>query len=150
LSLRVAVGADHGGFDLKGFLIRQLERLGHEVADLGTHSSESCDYPKFGFKVAKAVAEGRFERGVLVCKSGVGIAIVANRVPGVRAAVCHDAETAALSRRHNDANVLVMGSHYVTERKAAKVLDEWLQTPFEGGRHARRLAQIEEIERKIR
>ena len=148
---RVAIGADHGGFELKATLIARLRAKGIEVADLGTHSPEPCDYPPIGYKVASAVAQRRFDRGILLCKSGIGIAIAANKVPGVRAAVCADAFDAERSRAHNDANVLVMGAEKLSDAKAAQVLEAWLSTRFEsGGRHERRVRQIRAIERKVR
>ena len=120
------------------------------MADLGTHSPESCDYPPIGYKVASAVAEGRFDRGILLCKSGIGIAIVANKVPGIRAAVCHDPFEAGRSRSHNDANVLVMGAEKLKPAQAKRILRRWLSTPFEsGGRHERRVRQIGAIERRL-
>ncbi len=147
---RVAIGADHGGFDLKAKLIPILQAQGIEVADLGTHSPKPCDYPQIGYKVASAVAEGKFDRGVLLCKSGIGIAIVANKVPGIRAAVCGDAFDAERSRSHNDANVLVLGAEKLSEAKAKRILQTWLSTPFEsGGRHERRVRQIGAIERRV-
>ena len=147
---RVAIGADHGGFELKAVLVGFLQRQGYEVADLGTHSAEACDYPQIGFKVAAAVAEGQFDRGILLCKSGIGIAIVANKVPGVRAAVCGDVFDAERSRAHNDANVLVLGAEKLGAPAAKKIVQTWFTTPFEsGGRHERRVRQIEAIERMV-
>ena len=148
---RIAVGADHGGFALKAKLIALLRTKGVEVADLGTHSPEPCDYPTIGYKVAAAVAGGKFDRGVLLCKSGIGIAIVANKVPRIRAAVCQDAFDAQRSRGHNNANVLVMGAEKLSGAQAARILETWLATPFEsGGRHERRVKQIAAIEQKLR
>lgn len=147
---RVAIGADHGGFALKAKLIPALQSKGIEVADLGTHSPAPCDYPVIGHKVAAAVAAGTFDRGILVCKSGIGIAIVANKVPGIRAAVCADPFDAERSRSHNDANVLVMGAEKLSGARARRIVGIWLATPFEaGGRHERRVKQIAAIERKI-
>ncbi len=149
-SLRVAIGADHGGFDLKTKLIPLLNDLGYEVADLGTHSPEPCDYPAIGFKVAQAVAAGTFDRGILLCKSGVGIAIVANKVPGIRAAACHGLFDAQRSRSHNDANLLVLGAETLTDRQAKQIVKRWFVTPFEsGGRHERRVKQIAQIEQRV-
>jgi ribose 5-phosphate isomerase B len=146
---RVAVGADHGGFGLKRVLVAWLRGRGFEVADLGTHSAQPCDYPRVGYKVAAAVAGGAFDRGVLLCKSGIGIAIAANKVPGVRAAVCADTTDARTSREHNDANVLVMGAAKITQGDAKRILHTWFTTPFEaGGRHERRVKQIAAIERR--
>ena len=148
--MRVAVGADHGGFALKAKLIGWVRSMGHEVADLGTHSPEPCDYPAIGFKVASAVAQRQFDRGVLLCKSGVGIAVVANKVPGIRAAVCHDRIAATRSRAHNDANVLVLGAERLPQARAKRIMDVWFRTPFEtGGRHERRVRQIAAIERRV-
>ena len=147
---RVAIGADHGGFQLKAALIRWLQANGLEVADLGTHSPEPCDYPRIGCKVALAVTEGRFDRGILLCKSGIGIAIAANKVPGIRAAVCADRFDAERSRAHNDANVLVLGAEKLTDAQAKRVVETWCATPFEsGGRHERRVKQIAAIERAV-
>jgi ribose 5-phosphate isomerase B len=146
---RVAIGADHGGFALKAKLVALLQAQGLEVADLGTHSPEPCDYPTIGYKVAAAVAQGRFDRGILLCKSGIGIAIAANKVPGIRAGVCGDAFDAARSRAHNDANVLVLGAEKLSEARAKRIVETWLATPFEaGGRHERRVRQIAAIEKK--
>ncbi|MBI4342912.1 MAG: ribose 5-phosphate isomerase B [Candidatus Omnitrophica bacterium] len=148
---RVAIGADHGGFALKAKLVAFLRARGVEVADLGTHSPKPCDYPTVGYKVAAAVAEGRFDRGILLCKSGIGIAIAANKVPGVRAGVCGDLFDAERSRAHNDANVLVLGAEKLRVAQAARILERWLATPFEsGGRHERRVRQIAAIERQVR
>ncbi|MBI4341291.1 MAG: ribose 5-phosphate isomerase B [Candidatus Omnitrophica bacterium] len=146
---RVAIGADHGGFKLKATLIRLLQSKGMAVADLGTHTPTPCDYPLIGEKVAAAVAQGRFDRGVLLCKSGIGIAIAANKVPGIRAAVCGDLFDARKSREHNDANVLVLGAEKLSAATAATILAAWLATPFEsGGRHERRVRQIAAIEQR--
>ena len=146
---RLAIGADHGGFALKATLIPLLQAKGIEVADLGTHAPQPCDYPRIGYKLACAVAEGRFDRGVLLCKSGIGIAIVANKVPGIRAGVCNDLDDAERSRAHNDANVLVLGAEKVSASQAKRIVTRWLATPFEaGGRHERRVRQIAAIERQ--
>jgi len=147
---RVAIGADHGGFALKARLIRLLHAQGMEVADLGTHSPAPCDYPLIGAKVAHAVSERKFDRGILLCKSGIGIAIAANKVPGIRAAVCHDVFDAERSRGHNDANILVLGAEKLSEPRAKRIVETWLATPFEsGGRHERRVRQIAALERKL-
>ena len=148
---RIAIGADHGGFELKTKLIALLRAQGLEVADLGTHSPQPCDYPQVGYKVASAVSQRAFDRGILLCKSGIGIAITANKVPGVRAAVCADTFDAQRSRSHNDANVLVLGAEKLSVAAAKRILETWLSTPFEaGGRHERRVRQIAAIERKVR
>ncbi len=147
---RIAIGADHGGFALKAALIPVLQAKGFEVADLGTHSPVPCDYPTIGYKVASMVAEKRFDRGILLCKSGIGIAIVANKVPGIRAGVCRDVFDAERSRAHNDANMLVLGAEQLSAAQAKRIVETWLSTPFEsGGRHERRLRQIVAIERDI-
>ena len=147
---RLAIGADHGGFELKRRLIAWLQRHGVEVADLGTHTAQPCDYPVIGHKVASAVAQGAFERGILLCKSGIGIAIAANKVPGIRAAVCSDRFDAQRSRGHNDANVLVLGAEKLSEAMAKRIVETWCTTPFEAGsRHERRVRQIAAIERRV-
>lgn len=149
-NVRIAIGADHGGFALKAKLVPLLQAKGIEVADLGTHKPVPCDYPAIGYKVATVVAERTFDRGILLCKSGIGIAIVANKVPGIRAAVCGDPCDAQRSRSHNDANVLVLGAEKLTDARARRIVETWLATPFEsGGRHERRVRQIAAIERKL-
>lgn len=144
--MRVAVGADHAGFDLKVHLVAELERLGHEVVDLGTHATEPVDYPPICAAVGQAVADGQVDRGIVLGGSGQGEQMAANKVRGVRAALCNDLFTARLSREHNDANVLAMGGRIVAPGLATEILELWLTTPFEGGRHERRIAQIAEIE----
>ena len=145
--MRVAIGSDHAGVELKAHLVAELARLGHEVDDLGTHSSESVDYPPICAAVGRAVASGQADRGIVLGGSGQGEQIAANKVHGVRAALCNDLFTARLSREHNDANVLSMGGRIVANGLASEILELWLTTEFEGGRHERRLAQIAEIER---
>ena len=148
--LRVVIGADHGGFAMKARLIPLLQGMGFEVADMGTHSPEPCDYPDVAVKVAAAVAGGQFDRGVLLCKSGIGIAIVANKVPGIRAGVCNDIFDAERSRSHNDANVLVLGAEKLSLPTVRRILKTWFTTPFEaGGRHERRVKQIAAVERRF-
>jgi len=144
--MKIAIGSDHAGFDLKVHLVAELERLGHEVVDLGTHSSESVDYPPICAAVGRAVVAGEAERGIVLGGSGQGEQIAANKVRGVRAALCNDLYTARLSREHNDANVLSMGGRIVGTGLATEILELWLTTPFEGGRHERRVAQIADIE----
>ena len=144
----IAVASDHAGFDLKEVLKRDLQQAGHEVLDLGTTSTASVDYPDFGNAMAEAIASGRAARGVLVCGSGIGISIAANRNPKVRAALAHDVTSARLSREHNDANVLSMGGRIVAFGLADEILALWLATPFAGGRHQRRIDQITEAERR--
>jgi ribose 5-phosphate isomerase B len=144
--VRVAVGADHAGFDLKGDLIHHLKELGHEVEDLGTDSEEPADYPPICAAVARTVQDGRADRGVVLGGSGQGEQIAANKVRGTRAALCNDLYTARMARRHNDANVLAMGARIVAPPLARQILEVWLDTEFEGGRHQRRIEQIGEIE----
>lgn len=145
--MRIAIGADHAGFALKEHLKLTLLRLGHDVDDHGTDGEESVDYPPICIGVARAVVQGRVDRGVVVGGSGQGEQIAANKVPGVRAALCNDLFTAMLSRRHNDANVLTMGGRIIAATLADEILTLWLETPFDGGRHQRRLDQISEAER---
>lgn len=146
--MKVAIGADHAGFDLKSHLIAELHRLGHEVEDLGTHTTDSVDYPPICAAVARAVARGDADRGIVLGGSGQGEQIAANKVLGVRAALCNDLYTARLSREHNDANVLSMGGRIVAHGLASEILELWLHTDFEGGRHVRRVDQLAEIERQ--
>lgn len=148
--MRIALGTDHGGFSLKSLLIRRLRAKGHRVEDVGTDSPDPCDYPGIGAQVGKAVAGGRAQRGVLLCRSGAGMAIVANKFPGVRAAVCPSVSSARHAREHNNANVLVLGADGLKPQEAVRILEAWLVTPFGGGRHARRVRQIGRIESKIR
>ncbi len=144
--MRVAIGSDHAGFRLKTHLLSVLRDLGHEPVDFGTDSEESCDYPPICAAVGRAVVAGEAERGIVLGGSGQGEQIAANKVDGVRAALCNDLYTARLSREHNDANVLSMGGRIVADGLATEILTLWLATPFEGGRHERRLAQITDIE----
>jgi ribose 5-phosphate isomerase B len=146
--MRVAIGADHAGFLLKEHLIVTLSRLGHDVDDRGTHSEEPVDYPPICADVARLVAAGRADRGIVVGGSGQGEQLAANKVRGVRAALCNDLYTARLSRAHNDANVLAMGGRIVGVGLAEEILTLWLATAFDGGRHQRRVDQIMEIERQ--
>lgn len=146
--MKVAIGADHAGVELKAHLVSELQRLGHEVDDLGTHSTDSVDYPPICAAVGRAVVRGDADRGIVLGGSGQGEQIAANKVHGVRAALCNDLFTARLSREHNDANVLSMGGRIVATGLATEILELWLRTPFDGGRHERRLAQIAEIERE--
>jgi ribose 5-phosphate isomerase B len=146
--MKIAIGSDHGGYELKKTLVGFLEDGGYDVIDLGTHSKDSCDYPLIGFEVAKEVGEGRAERGVLICKTGVGMVIVANKVHGVRAAACYDADIARSSREHNDCNVAVLAASYTDAKKAKEILKAWLTAKHVGERHARRVCQIKDIESK--
>ena len=144
--MRIAIGADHAGFSLKEHLKETLSTLGHQVEDHGTNSEASVDYPPICIAVGRAVAEGRAERGIVLGGSGQGEQIAANKVRGIRAALCNDLFTARLSRQHNDANVMSMGGRIVAFGLADEILALWLSTPFEGGRHLNRLRQIAEIE----
>jgi ribose 5-phosphate isomerase B len=146
--MRIAVGADHAGYLLKEHLKQALQRLGHEVEDLGTHSEEPVDYPAVCAAVGRAVTSGRADRGVVVGGSGQGEQIAANKVPGIRAALCNDLYTARLSRSHNDANVIAIGGRIVAPGLADEIVALWLATPFEGGRHARRIEQVMELDRQ--
>jgi ribose 5-phosphate isomerase B len=141
--VKIAIGSDHAGFDYKQRIVAHLERLGHEVRDFGTSSTEPADYPLFCRPPAEAVARGEADRCIVLGGSGNGEAIVANRVRGVRCALCWNLETAALSRQHNDANGLSLGARMVSPELALQIVDVWLTTAFEGGRHARRIAEID-------
>lgn len=143
--MRIAIGSDHAGFEYKQMLITVLRSRGHEVADFGTDSPESVDYPTYIRPVALAVAAGEYERGIVLGGSGNGEAIVANRVKGVRCALCWNVESARLGRQHNDANVISIGERMVSREDAVAIVDTWLTTPFEGGRHARRIAMIDDF-----
>jgi len=147
--VRIALGTDHGGYHLKKALLRQLQSKGHRVIDAGTFSPDPCDYPLIGAKVAQAVSRRKAKRGILLCKSGAGMVIVANKFPGVRAAVCPTPILARHAREHNDANVLVLAASHVSPKRAEKILEVWLTTPFGGGRHARRIRQIKKIEQGV-
>ncbi|MBZ5535709.1 MAG: ribose 5-phosphate isomerase B [Acidobacteriia bacterium] len=144
--MKVAIGSDHAGFQLKQKVLAWLREKACEVQDVGTHSEVRCDYPDFAKIVAEKVSRGEVERGILVCGSGIGMSIAANKVVGVRAAECVDAHTAEMSRAHNDANVLCLGGRLIGEDVARKMVEIWLSTPFEGGRHAVRIEKIREIE----
>ena len=146
--MRIALGADHAGFVLKEHLKGTLRRLGHSVDDHGAHSEEATDYPAICFAVARSVAEGHAERGIVLGGSGQGEQIAANKIVGIRAALCHDLYTARLSREHNDANVLAMGGRIVASALADEIVAVWLKTSFEGGRHQRRIDQISAEERR--
>ncbi|MFL6279075.1 MAG: ribose 5-phosphate isomerase B [Vicinamibacterales bacterium] len=148
--MRIAIGADHAGFALKQQLIATLQRLGHAVDDRGTHSDATIDYPPICADVARQVVDGRADRGIVIGGSGQGEQMAANKVPGVRAALCNDLYTARLSREHNDANVLAIGARIVANTLAEEIVALWLSTGFTGGRHQRRIEQIAEIERSAR
>lgn len=145
--MRIAVASDHRGVELKRAVIAKLESLGHEVTDNGADGSDSVDYPDFASVVASKVSNHEFDRGVLICGTGIGMAIAANKFPGVRAAPCNDEVTAEISRRHNDLNVLCMSADLLSSRMAERMAEVWITTDFEGGRHARRLDKITTIEK---
>lgn len=145
--MRIAIGADHAGFALKQHLLRVLAKLGHDVLDRGTHNGEPVDYPPICEAVARAVVDGRADRGIVLGGSGQGEQMAANKVKGIRAALCNDLYTARMSREHNDANVLAMGGRIVAPGLADEIVTLWLSTSFEGGRHQRRVDQIMQIEK---
>jgi ribose 5-phosphate isomerase B len=142
-NMKIAIGSDHAGFRYKESIREMLQSLGHEVEDFGTHSEEPVDYPLFIRPVAEAVAQGRFERGIVLGGSGNGEAITANRVKGIRCALCWNPESARLSREHNDANVISLGQRMMSLETALELVRIWLETPFEGGRHQRRIELID-------
>ena len=144
--MRIAVGSDHRGFTIKEKIIELLKRLQHEVVDVGAYTSDSCDYPDIASHVASKVSKGEVDRGILICGTGIGMCIAANKFAGVRAAPCHDDLTAEMSRRHNDLNVLCLSADMLGEKLIDRMLEIWLKTQFEGGRHARRVEKISEIE----
>ena len=141
---KIAVGSDHAGFNLKNTIKKYLEEKGYEVKDCGTNSTDSCDYPVYAKAVAKSVASGEYEKGILCCGSGVGVSIVANKVKGVRAVLAHESLTAKLSRNHNDANVLCLGERITGEALALDIVETWLHSEYEGGRHQRRIYMMVE------
>lgn len=144
--MKIAVGCDHGGFELKQAVIKFLEDNGYEYKDYGTYDTQSCDYPDIAAPVAKAVVAGEFDRGILICGTGIGIGIAANKVPGIRAALCHDTFSAHATREHNDSNILTMGQRVVGQGLALDIVKIWLTTEFEGGRHQKRIDKIHELE----
>ena len=144
--MRIVIGTDHGGFKLKESLVKFLKSKGHAVKDMGVFSEESCDYPIIGYEAAKLVAAKSYQRGILICKTGIGMSMVANKVRGVRAALCDRLDIAVSSREHNDSNVLVFAANIVTPDRAKKILEAWLAAKHLGSRHARRVRQIKRIE----
>lgn len=141
--MKIAVGADHAGFAVKDAIARRLAELGHEIVDCGTFSAESVDYPDYAQAVGRKVSRRECERGLLVCGTGIGVAMAAGKVPGIRAATVHDRMTAQLSREHNDANVLCLGARVLDPRHAVEIAEFWLTVPFAGGRHERRVKKID-------
>ena len=142
----IAIGSDHGGYALKQEIMKHLEERKLEYIDFGTYSSDSCDYPQYGAAVGRAVASGSCERGILICGTGIGISISANKIHGVRAALCGDCFSAEMTRRHNDANIVALGARVVGPGLALKIVDTFLDTEFEGGRHERRVQQMMALE----
>ena len=146
----IPIASDHAGFEMKEKLRAKLESMGYETQDLGTHSPSSTDYPDFAHPLAQEISSGEAKRGVLLCGTGLGMSYVANRYPHVRAAVVWSPEIAELARKHNDANVLVLPARFLSEEEAEKILRTWLETPFEGGRHERRVIKIERTDEDAR
>ena len=145
--MKIAIGADHAGFSLKEKLRQRLAQDGHEVVDFGTESDASCDYPDFAQTVGRDVAQGRSDRGILVCSTGIGMAMAANKIDGVRAAPAQNDDEVKFTREHNDANVLTLGAKYMDENRALDLIHIFLNTEFSGGRHARRVAKIAQLEK---
>ena len=144
--MKISLGCDHGGYALKEHIKAYLESKGHEVVDCGTYSTDSCDYPIFGEAAARKVQSGECERGIVICTTGIGISIAANKVRGIRCALCSEPLSAEMTRRHNNANILCMGGKVIDKETAVKLVDIFLHTEFEGGRHQRRIDQIAQIE----
>ena len=143
--MKLAIGCDHGGYPLKSFVLKYLSEKGHECVDFGCDSPERCDYPVYGEKTARAVVEGKADLGIVICGTGVGISLAANRVKGIRAVVCSEPYSAVLSRQHNNTNVLAFGARVVGVELAKLIVKSWLDAEFEGGRHAKRVAMLDEI-----
>ena len=144
--MKIAIASDHGGYPLKAVLIPYLRELGHEVEDFGCHSTDSCDYPDYAEPAARAVARGDCARGIVICSTGIGVSMVANKVRGVRCALCGDVYSAEMTRRHNDANVLALGASLTAPVLAERIVDVFLSVAFEGGRHSRRIGKVDAIE----
>ena len=147
---KIAIASDHGGFDLKENIIAFLLKKGLEIDNLGAHSTDSVDYPDYGIKLAQAITDKKFVRGILICGTGVGMSIVVNRFPGIRGTLCSDVYTAKMCREHNDSNILIMGGRVIEVSLAIEILETWLNTEFEGGRHKRRLDKIKEIDANLK
>lgn len=146
--MKIAIGSDHAGYELKDHIKHMLEEKGHILIDVGTNSEDSVDYADFGFKAARVVSEGLADKGVLMCGTGIGMSVVANKVKGIRASLVHDLYTAIQSRKHLDANILVLGARVIGEGLAEEIVRAWFETPFEGGRHERRVDKIKEWEKE--
>ncbi len=144
--MKIVIASDHTALDLKHELIKEIESLGHGVTDLGPHSAERTDYPLYGAAAANQVADGTYDLGVVICGSGVGIGIAANKVPGIRCCTCSEPYSAMMSRQHNDANMLALGARVVGNELARMIVRLWLETPYEGGRHARRVDQLKQLD----
>lgn len=144
--MKIALGSDHGGYALKRDIIQLLEKLGHTYKDFGCYSTESCDYPDFGEAAARAVASGEYDCGIVICTTGIGISIAANKVKGIRCAHCADSLEAEMTRRHNDANMLAIGAGFTGKNLAERMVEVFLSTDFEGGRHARRVEKLNAIQ----
>ena len=144
--MKIVVGSDHAAYELKEAIKEKLISEGHEVIDVGCDSTESVDYPKYGHAVGRTVASGEAERGIAVCGSGIGISIACNKVPGIRAALCTSVEMAEMCRRHNNANVICMGARMISQELAFDIIDKWMTTDFEGGKHLRRINEIEDLD----
>jgi ribose 5-phosphate isomerase B len=147
--MKIAIACDHRGYILKQKIAAQVSDRGHEVLDFGTDNPKACDYPDFGIPAAKAVALGHADRGILIDGSGIGMSIVANKIPGIRAAICHDELTGEISRRHNNANVLCFAADLLGDELIRRTIDAWLLTPFESGRHSRRLDKLAQLEKQL-
>ena len=147
---KIAIASDHGGFDLKENIIAFLLKKGLEIDNLGAHSTDSVDYPDYGIKLAQAITDKKFVRGILICGTGVGMSIVVNRFPGIRGTLCSDVYTARMCREHNDSNILIMGGRVIEVSLAIEILETWLNTEFEGGRHQRRLDKIKNIDARLK
>ena len=147
---KIVIASDHGGFDLKKSIISHLLNIGCEVDDLGPGNNISVDYPDYGIKLVEAILDNKVDRGIVICGTGVGMSIVVNRFPGIRGTLCADVYTAKMCREHNDSNILILGGRIIDKELAAKIVDTWLHTKFEGGRHQRRLDKINEIDKTLK
>lgn len=146
--MKLAIGCDHGGYGYKQILLAHLSDMGYDVEDFGCYSEDSCDYPDFALPVAEAVKDGKADYGILICSTGIGISIAANKVPGIRCAHCHDVESARLTRNHNNANILAFGAKIISKELMIEIVDTFLSSSFDGGRHQRRVDKITQIEHK--
>jgi len=149
MAKRIAIGSDHGGYALKDKVIRMLKKSKYTVQDMGTYSGEACDYPEYGFQAAKKVSLRKADRAIVICKTGIGMSVIANKLPGVRAGLCGSVADASSAREHNDTNVLVLAASKLSAPKAQEIIRVWLKTKFLKGRHARRVNQIKKLEKKV-